>query len=285
MKTTIVGRGLMRYLIYIFKILAEAVRSFFDDGCPNLSAAVAFYFLISLIPVLFLIIFASSLILGSSESAYGAVTGLIKDLHPYMEEKLLSEIKRLSGITGHVGWLSLGFLLWASSMFFSSLETAFTAIFKVTKKRRKFKSLFMSVAIIPIGLCSILFFLAVTTLTEYITHWELGGMLAHSALIRYVIPLSVTILFFTMIYRFIPNRSVPFIHAFIGGIVCAVMLEIARDLFLMYLSRGGSPAGFVYGSLKAMIYAALWVFYIASITLFSGEIVSILVRRKDQQEG
>lgn len=268
---------------YTFKILAEAFRSFFDDGCPNLSAAVAFYTMISVIPILFLILFASSLIMGSSESAYVAVTGFIKELHPYMEGKLLSEIKRLSGVTGLVGWLSLGFLLWVSTMFVSSLETAFTTIFKVDKKRHRLRSMFMSVAIIPIGLCSIFLSIAINTLAEYIIHWRLGSMLAHSALIRYIIPLSVTALFFTLVYKIIPNRHVAFMHAFTGGVICTVLLEIAKDLFSLYLSYGGSPAGFVYGSLKAMIYVALWVFYLASVTLFTGEIVSILVRGKERQ--
>jgi membrane protein len=261
------------------EIVTESIRSFFEDDCLNLSAAVAFYSIISVIPILFLLFFVSSIILGSSEEVYMAVVDFVKELHPYMEEKLLMEVKRLSEKTTFMGWAGFGFLIWISTMFVSSLETAFTTIFRVESKRNPFLSLLMAVAIIPLGFCAILFTIGLNSWAGYIERWQLGHLVLHSTLIRYIIPLFVIIIFFTLIYKFIPNKKVSFPHALAGGIVCTLFLEVAKYFFAFYLSLEGNPVGFVYGSLKALIYIVIWVFYMAVITLYGGEIVSILVRK------
>jgi membrane protein len=263
------------------KIVTESFRSFFEDDCLNLSAAVAFYSIISVIPLLFLIFFVSGLVLGSSEGAYMTVANFIQELHPYVEEKLLLEVKRISDTTTFMGWLGFGFLIWISTMFVSSLETAFTTIFRVKRKRHPFRSLLMAVAIIPLGFSAILFTIGLNAWAVHIEKWNVGHLLLHSTLIRYILPLSVIMLFFTLIYKFIPNRQVSFLHALSGGVVCTFFLEIAKHLFAFYLSFGGNPVGFVYGSLKALMYIVIWVFYMAVITLYGGEIVSILTRKRE----
>jgi septum formation protein len=277
-------KGITGYLQYYGKlplrILADAVRAFFEDNCFHLSAAVAFYSIISVIPILYLIFYVSGFVLGSSETAYVAVVDFIKDLNPYVEEKLIFEVKKLSDVSGFVGWIAFAFLLWISTMFVTSLETAFTAIFRVENKRHPFRSLFMGVAVIPAGLVMILFSIVVTTGENIIGKWEVGYFLLNSTLLRYVIPLSIIVLFFTLIYKIIPNKKVPFTYALIGGTVSTILLEVAKQLFNLYLSLGGNPAGFVYGSLNALVYVVIWVFYLATITLFTAEIVSVLERRE-----
>jgi len=273
----------IRYYFKLSKsILAEAFRSFFNDNCLNLAASVSFYSIISVIPILYLILYISGFVLGSSESAYVAVVDFIKDLHPYMEEKLLFEIKQLSEVSGFTGWLAFAFLLWISTMFVTSLEAAFTTIFRVENKRQTFRSLFMAVAVIPVGVGAILFSIVVNAGTQFLKKWEICCFFIYSDLITHVIPFSVIVLFFTLIYKVIPNKKISFVHALTGGIMCAVFLEIAEFLFNLYLSSGGNPASFVYGSLKALIYVVIWVFYLACITLFAGEIISVLDRRRGE---
>ncbi|NQU03293.1 MAG: YihY/virulence factor BrkB family protein [Syntrophaceae bacterium] len=270
----------MKKILVPFSVLAGAARAFFDDDCPNLAAAVAFYCIISVIPILFLIFFASGMVLGSSERAYVAVAEFIRELHPYVEEKLLFEIKRLSDTTGFMGWIGLAVLLWISTMVVTSLETAFTIIFRVERRRNPFVSLFMAVAVIPVGVTAILFLVGIGTVKGFLEGYGIERLTAYNALIGYVIPLLVIIVFFTLLFKVIPHVKVSFSHALIGGVTCTLFLELAKYLFTMYLSLGGNPVGFVYGSLKALIYVVIWVFYLAYMTLFTGEIVSILEKRK-----
>lgn len=273
--------SLKYYMRLPIKILSDAVRAFLDDDCFTMSAAVAFYSIISVIPILFLIFYASGVLLGSSERAYIAVVEFIRELHPYVEEKLIFEIKKLSDVSGFTGWVALGFLLWISTMFVTSLETAFTTIFKVENKRHYFRSMVMGISIVPAGLVVILFSIIINAGETVLQKWNIGYILLNSTMIRYIIPLSVIVAFFTLIYMVIPNKKIPFLDALIGGIVGTIFLETAKMGFNYYLSQGGNPAGFVYGSLKALVYIVIWVFYLATITLFTAEIVSVIEQRRE----
>ncbi len=270
----------MKLILLPFSILARATRAFFDDDCPNLAAAVAFYCIISVIPILFLLFFASGIVLGSSERAYMAVSEFIRELHPYVEQKLFFEVKRLSDTTGFMGWIGFAFLLWISTMVMTSLEAAFAVIFRVERRRNHVASLFIGIAVIPVGLTSILFFVGIGMVKQFLDRCGIECLTVYNTVIGYIVPLLVIIIFFTLLFKVIPHIRVSFPHALIGGVICTLFLELAKYLFTMYLSLGGNPVGFVYGSLKALVYVVIWVFYLASITLFTGEIVSIMEKRK-----
>jgi len=282
-----IGTSIKSYGKLSRDVFFEAGRSFFSDDCPNLAAAIAFYSILSVIPIIFFVLFASGLILGSSESAYTAVVEFIKQINPYVENKLLFEIKNLSETSGLLGWVGFAFLLWISAMIFSSLEVAFTTIFRIKKKGRLFfKSIFVAVAVIPLGVIAILFSILINIAATMIENTGLvlfginiGSLIVDNALIRYIVPISVVIVFFTLIFKVIPNKKIYFSHALMGGIICSALLEIAKYLFSFYLSCGGNPAGFVYGPLKALIYIVLWVFYLASIILLTAEIMSVFERK------
>jgi len=282
-----IGSSLKYYVKLSRDVLFEAFRSFFRDNCPNLSAAIAFYSILSVIPIIFFILFASGFILGSSESAYTTVVEFIRQIHPYMEDKLLLGIKNLSKTCGVLGWIGFGFLLWISTMLFYSLDVAFTIIFRVNKKDRFFfKSILIAAAVIPLGVIAILFSILINVAAVMIENTGLvlfginiSNLIVNAMLIRHIIPISAVIVFFTLIFKFIPNKKIYFSHALMGGIICSVLLEIAKHLFGLYLSSGGNPANFVYGPLNALIYIVLWVFYLASMILFTAEIISVLSGR------
>lgn len=277
----------MRYHIRLGRdVLLEAFRSFFNDDCPNLSAAIAFYSILSVIPIIFFVLFVSGLILGSSENAYTAVVEFVRQLHPYVEEKLLFEIKELSETGGLPGWLGFIFLLWISTMIFSSLEVAFTVIFRVKRKRHPFKSMLVATAVIPVGVVAILFSIAISVVSTMIESGgmvlfgaDIGGLVTDNLLVRHIVPTFFVIIFFTLIFKVIPNKKIYLHRALAGGIICAALLEIAKHLFSLYLTCGGNPAGFVYGPLKAFVYIVVWVFYLASVTLFTAEIISVFERK------
>lgn len=282
-----VGNSLKYHVKLSRDVLFEAFREFFSDNCLNLSAAIAFYSILSVIPIIFFILFASGLIIGSSESAYTAVVEFVRQIHPYLEDKLLLGIKNLSETGGVLGWVGFAFLLWISTMIFSSLDVAFTIIFGINKRGRFFfKSILIAVAVIPLGVIAILFSILINIAAVIIENtglvlfgFDIGNLIVNATLIRHIIPIAVVIVFFTLIFKFIPNKKIYFSHALMGGVICSVLLEIAKLLFGLYLSSGGNPANFVYGPLNALIYIVLWVFYLASMILFSAEIISVLERK------
>lgn len=119
----------------VWDILWEARRAFSQDGCMNLSAALAFYTILSLIPFLFLTVSAAGFILGSSDDAHRMAISVFDRLYPQASAVIFKEVKAISQRAGVLGWVGILSLIWTASIIFSSLEYAMGVVFRVEKRR------------------------------------------------------------------------------------------------------------------------------------------------------
>jgi membrane protein len=266
-------------------ILWEARRAFSRDGCMNLSAALAFYTILSLIPFLFLTISAAGFILGSSDAAHKLAVPLLGRAFPEASGVILKEVVSISRRAGVLGWVGILSLVWTASVIFSSLEFAMGVVFRVEKRRNFFKSKLMALSMIPAAGALLLLSIFVTTFAAVMENYEfklfgvgLAQSFAFELTLGYFLPYLVLAFAFTAIYKIIPNTSIAFRHALVGGASCAFLFEMAKHLFTWYLSE--SPHyNIIYGSLAAIIILVVWAFYSSSILLFCAEVVSAYRRR------
>lgn len=272
-------------LITAWDILCEARSSFSRNGCFNLSAALAFYTILSLIPFLFLLVSLTGYILGSSEKAFQIALSLGDRLFPQSNDLILKEVQALTVRAKFFGWLGFLSLIWTASLVFSSLEFAMSIIFRVEQRRSFLNSKLLAIAMIPGSLVILLVSLIITAFARIMENYELtlwGINLAHSDLFEfllgYLFPYLILTLSFTAIYKFIPPTSISSRHALIGGASCALLFEIVKHLFTWYVGHSSSY-GIVYGSLETMIILVVWIFYSASVLLFCAELVSAYRRR------
>jgi membrane protein len=269
----------------VWDIIWEARRAFTYDGCLNLSAALAFYTILSLIPFFFILVSAAAYILGSSEEAHRMAATFLDQVMPRASDVILKEVQSISQRAGLVGWLSFLAMIWTASVIFSSLEFAMGIVFRVEERRKLIKSKLLALAMIPGSMVIFILSLFVTTFSAVmegfnLVHW--GVDWAHSGVFEfflgYLLPFSVLVAAFTAIYRVIPNTSISFRHALAGGASCAFLFEMAKHFFAWYVGRS-SQYGVVYGSLEAIVIVVLWAFYSSSILLFCAEVVSAYRRR------
>lgn len=266
-------------------ILMASCRSYSQHGCVNLSAALAFFTILSLIPFLFLLVSVSASILGSSEEAHRLVEILLNALFPRAGSLIFQEVQAISRRATVLGLIGFFSLIWTASVFFSSLENAMRVVFRIDQKRPFWKSRLFALAMIP-ALGTIFFLsLLVTALSGVIETVELilfGVNLAHlrlfEFLLGYVFPYLILVLALTAIYKFIPNTDISYRHALAGGITCAFLFELAKHFFSWYVHRS-QQYSIVYGSLEAIVILVLWTFYSSSILLFCAELVSEYRRR------
>ncbi|HUU40063.1 MAG TPA: YhjD/YihY/BrkB family envelope integrity protein, partial [Desulfatiglandales bacterium] len=87
------------------------------------------------------------------------------------------------------------------------------------------------------------------------------------------------IVFLSAFYAFITPGKILLKQAMVGGFICAVMMEIAKQVFGWFITH--NPFGIVYGSLNAIILMVLWIFYASVIFLFCAEV--IFAYQKNQQ--
>ena len=276
--------------IYYFRnfwdIILESFRSYRLNGGLNLSAAIAFYSILSIIPLLFLILSLAGYILGSSEDVYISAVSFTKEFIPQIGPTVFDETKRIMDKSNVLGWVGVLSLIWTASLVFTSLEFALDTIFKAKKKRNFFYSKLLTFTMIPLGcviaILSVLITASAKALEKagsfIIYRIDLRIFLTNNILIRYVFPFLLTISIFTLIYKFVPNTKIRLRHCMVGGAICAFLWEGAKYLFAWYVSRNPNY-GVVYGSLEAIIILVLWIFYSSCILLFCAELVSAYNRR------
>jgi membrane protein len=269
----------------VWDIFWEARRAFSLDGCMNLSAAIAFYSILSLIPFLFLLVSGASLILGSSDAAYLMVVNFINQVIPKTGLLIFKEVQSVSQRAEVLGWVGLFSMVWTASVIFSSLEYAMGVVFRVERRRDFVKSKLMAIAMVPA--CGAVFFLSliVTAATRIMANLQiplwginLGDSHFFKFLVAYLFPYLILAAGFTAVYKFVPNTAVALRHALAGGASCALLFEGAKHFFTWYIATY-SKYGVVYGSLEAIVILVVWTFYSSSILLFCAEVVSAYRRR------
>lgn len=266
-------------------IFWEARNSFSRDGCLNLSAALAFYTILSIIPFLFILVSLSGYLLGSSEQAFQVVISFGDRLFPQSSDLILREVRALAQRAKLFGWVGFFSLIWTASIVFSSLEFALSIVFRVERRRNFMQSKLLAISMIPGAMVIFFFSLFITGFTRIMESYDLtfwGISLAKSNflefLVGYLLPYLVLAISFTAIYKIIPPTKISFRHALAGGASCAFLFEIVKHFFTWYVKRS-SPYSIVYGSLETIIILVVWVFYSAAVLLFCAELVSAYRRR------
>jgi len=270
----------------VWDVLWEARRAFMLDGCFNLSATLAFYTILSLIPFLLLLISGTAYILGSSESGLKMALSFSSQFFPHASSPIFEEVGAISRRAEAFGLFGVLSMLWTASVIFSSLEHAMGVVFRVPQHRNFLKGRLLALSMVPaLALVSLLSF-SVTAISGPLQEmktilWGIGPAKWNflEFLIGYHFPYLILTLGFTAVYKFIPNTPVSFHHALAGGASCAFLFEVAKHFFAWYIKNYGGY-GMIYGALEAMIIFVLWTFYSACILLFCAEVISAY-RRKD----
>jgi len=266
-------------------VFREARRAFLLDRCLNLSAALAFYAVLSLIPFLLLLISGTTYILGSAESGLKMALSFSSQFFPHASSHIFEEVGAISRRPEVFGLLGVLSMLWTASVIFSSLEHAMGVIFRVTRPRNFLKARLLAFSMVPVSALFFLLSFSVTVLSGSLREIETilwGFDLAKWPFLEYLtgyhIPYLILTLGFTALYKIIPNTPVSFHQALAGGAGCALLFEIAKHSFGWYF-RGYGRYGATCGVLDAMIILVLWTFFSACILLFCAELISAYRRR------
>jgi membrane protein len=259
-------------------ILKESIISFRDDGCLNLSAAIAFYAILAIIPFLYLLVSLIGFFAGSEGQVLPKISAFITQLIPFISAIVLREVGRINLGSGIFAWFAVFFMLWASTLIFDSIEFSMKRVFKSEYVRPFWVSKIMSLLFVPVaGLVFILlqtfnlFVDAFMRLNNYFGI-TLVPLLLNNLFLKHIFPFLLTFLLLTALYAIVPPGKAFFRQSIIGGFLCAALLEAAKHAFRW--SIGHNPNyGLIYGSLNTIILMVLWIFYASAIFLFCAEII------------
>ncbi|HTF91412.1 MAG TPA: YihY/virulence factor BrkB family protein [Verrucomicrobiae bacterium] len=259
----------------------QTLKGFRANQGVLLAGAVAYYALLSIVPLLILTVIALSYVIDQAE-LLNTLGRYLEWLVPGQSKLIVTELTNFLYHRDVMGWLLLATMIFFSSLAFTVLENAMSVIFihRVATRRRHF----IVSAILPY--CYILFLglgvLLVTLVSGSLQamgqesvdflgrNWPLGRV---SGALLYLLGFGGEIFVLTSVYLVMPVGRLSLRHALVGGLTAAVLWEITRHVLVWYFATL-SQVGLVYGSLTTAIAVLLSLDLAATLLLLGAQVIS-----------
>ena len=265
--------------MYFIKTIGISITSFFRDECLYLAASIAYFLIVSLVPLSLLMVALFGYILGGNQDLYNFLLSRLINFFPAVTSGITNEIRNLVTYKGisFITFFIYGFL---ALQLFYSVEHAMDVIFKVPKKRHFLLSLFWTICIVTLVIIFWLISFTVSSVAGIFRGYPmnvLGVEVSYKAgiLLKYVAPFVLVLLTFTAVYKIVPHVKVHTKNAFAGAMLVTLLWEVAKHLFT-WAVKHVAYIGTIYGSLTTFILFLLWMYYFSCIFLLGGEFVSSL---------
>ncbi len=260
----------------------RAVLRFFDHNGPDRAAAVAYYTLLSLLPLLVFLISLGSFLLGSWDAAYQRATFLLQGVLAHTDQATRDALRQFAEQAGRFQAPSLIILAWTSKRVFASLLSALEVVFGHPGRGIAKGNLVALSMVMVTGLALLLTMLLAVVgataegLVRRFATPEAAAMFGGLAvfLLRTVLPFTITIAFLYILYRIAAPDEFTSRHAAGAALLATLLWELARAGFGWYLRNLAHYAG-LYGALEGIIVTAIWVELSVSIVLYGAEVVAL----------
>lgn len=254
-----------------------ARRVLFEDTLAMHAAAIAFYGLLSFGPVLLVILSLGGLIFSGQENLLAALRAQLAHVFPSAHEDMLRQSTSFVSRSKVYGLLGLAGLLWSGSRVFASLDTSLNAIWRVKNKRPYWQGRLLSIGLVPLLLLLFMGLLAATSLQNLLEGAAVGSALGDGTFpllpdfTRHVAPPLVSWAVLFSLFWLLPARRILVRSALIGSAVSALLWQVARLAFDVYL-RNVDKMDAVYGTATGLVMLMMW-FYYSAMTLLLGAVV------------
>lgn len=274
----------MRRLKNIVDLFRQTFDEWTTDNVPRLGAALAFYAVFSIAPLLILTIelagwlFGPQAVRGELEASLAGLVG------PAAAAAVQSIVVEASGENDLTLLGALMLVIGASGVLAQFRETM-NIVWNVTPVREGVMRFLVNrgLAVIIVPFCAILFILlaaataVISTLGSRLDHQ--GGAVLWQAL-DLVGSFAILTVVFTLILRIAPAVSVPWRTVAAGGALTAFLFVAGKSALSFYIASGSTASA--YGAAGSLVVILLWIFYSAQIVFFGAEFTQVLCRRREK---
>ncbi|MBE2223423.1 MAG: YihY/virulence factor BrkB family protein [Anaerolineae bacterium] len=282
----------MKIIKAIFELLRDAAIRWSEDKASMFAAALAYYTVFSLAPLLVLGVAIAKRILRESNVQEMILTYASKSFEPQIAEMVAQildgAVRNTSTVLATV--ISTIILLWGATGVFNHLKRALNTIWGVEPE-------------LPTGLHGVIYFIKtrglaalmvlgvgflfvaafvlntiMSTLDQYLVRWfPQFSVHFDNALLSFVLSWIVPVTAFAIVLKALPDAKVAWRDVWLGAVVTAVLFAIGNYAISFYLSR--SSAASAYGAAGSLIVMLLWIYYSAQIFFYGAEFTQIYANR------
>lgn len=273
----------------LWNLLKEAWHEWTQDRAPRLGAALAYYTLFLLAPLLVIVIAVAALVFGH-EAAQGRIVaeiqGVVGEASAQAIQAMIEKARApATGIVATV--LSLITLLLGATGVVNELKDTLNTIWNVQAPALGLwgtvKTRAMSLAfVLGLGfllLVSLVVSAVLSGMSAFMSSLVSSPWLLHFWQgVNFVVSLGVITMVFAMLYRFLPDTTIPWRDVWVGAGLTALLFVISKSLIGLYL--GKSSIGSAYGPAGAVVLILVWVYYAALVFLFGAELTEVYAHRQ-----
>lgn len=277
--------------------LKDVLAAWWNDQAPSKGAALAYYSMFSIAPLLFILITIAGLFFGV-EAVRGVVFAQVADLMGENGAEAIQEM--LANVSGPQagGWaaaLSTAVLIFGATTVFGQLQTALDAIWEVPEQAKAEKRnaiwTFVKGRLLSFGLVLALAFLVVISLvlsaamsalgkwwSPFFGEWE---RVAHA--VDFLVSFGMLVVVFAAIYKLMPRANIEWRDVWVGAVVTAALFTVGKFLIGLYLGKG--DVGSSFGAFGSLVIVMVWVYYSAQIFLLGAEFTWVYAHQTGSRSG
>ena len=266
-------------------LLKNTAIEWSDDKAPQLGAALAYYTVFSLAPLLLLLMSIFSLWVHDKHDVQSMIKDQVAQFAGGSSASVVSDIveatarKKSSGVLATIAGVVIA--LFGASCVFGQLQDSLNTIWGVKAKpglgimgyvQARFVSFAMVGGVCFMLLVSLTVTVAIKGMSDHLNK-ALPGAPVLTAILSIVVNLVVITALFAMIFKFLPDAKISWSDVWIGAALTTVLFIVGKWALGLYLGSGS--AGSAYGAVGSLITTLIWVYYSAQIMLFGAEFTQV----------
>jgi len=268
----------------VIALFKETFTQWLEHKAPRLAAALAYYMVFSLAPLLVIAIAIAGAIFGK-DAARGEIvnqiSGFVGQDTASVIEKAISNASQ-PDLSNIASLISIAILLFGASGVFAQLQDALNTIWGVQPRPGRVVRQFISKRILSFAMVLGLGFFVILSLllTATISTLSQLELLPFPILWKFLslaVSFGLVTLFFALVFKFLPDAKVAWSDVWIGAIMTSILFAIGRSLLGWYL--GQTSFASTYGAAGSLIVLLAWIYYSAQILFLGAEFTEVYARK------
>lgn len=270
----------------LWSLIREAVARWVDDYAPSMGAALSYYTIFSIAPLLVIVIAVAGFAFGNdaaSGALFGQLRGMLGDEGAAVAQRLVASARepRTSLFATLAGLVTM--VIGATTVL-AELQSALNRIWRApavktglwTMLRSRLLSLSLILAIGFLLLVSLVASAAMAALGQWGAPY-FGRMKWLFEVVNVALSLAMVTILFAMIYKILPRVRIGWRDVWTGAVVTSVLFTLGKSAIGLYLGRSAVTSGF--GAAGSVVVLLVWVYYSAQIFLLGAEFTAVYARR------
>lgn len=278
----------------LWQLVRDSVSAWIDDFAPSMGAAISYYTVFSIAPLLLIVIAVAGLVLGreaASGQIFAQLQGLLGDDGATAIQGMV-ESASLSGKSFLATAIGVVTLVIGATTVFTELQSALDRIWESPAAEKKegvwnlLRSRVLSFGmILAIGFLLLISLVVSAALSALGSWWApmFGGWEILLQLVNFVVSVVVVTLLFAMIYKFLPRAKIGWHDVWIGAAATALLFTLGKFLIGLYIGKSSVASGF--GAAGSLVVVLVWVYYSAQIFLLGAEFTWVYAFRHGSRRG